>query len=81
MNNAEVLTKILGGVSKSLGIANKLLPVFHDTKPLFDNFKSIFTLFDNNSKINNASSDNTIIKEDVKKTITNSKSDSPQFFI
>ena len=80
MNNAEVFTKILGGVSKSLGIANKLLPVFHDTKPLFDNVKSIFSLFDSGHKTNNTASEGKINK-DVKKTITNTKSDSPQFFI
>jgi len=90
MNNTELLTKLLSGLSKTLSIANKVIPIYQDTKPLFKNMKNIYSLFKGNESntSNNtitAKSDNTLSlpkpKIIKKENLPKSSDNSPQFFM
>ncbi len=38
------LTKVLGGISKTLGVVNQIIPIYKETKPMIQNFKSAVSL-------------------------------------
>lgn len=38
------LTKIIGGLSKTLQIANQVIPLYQKTKPIINNAKSLFSI-------------------------------------
>ena len=48
------LTKIIGGISKTLQVANQVIPLYQKAKPIISNARSIFGVFKeftkNNSK-------------------------------
>ena len=81
MNNSELLTKILAGLSKTLNVANRVIPIYQDTIPLIKNAKNIYSLF--KDKSNNLASDNKNIKkiEHPKKDTIKVNDNNPQFFI
>ena len=38
------LTKIIGGIAKTLQIANQVIPLYQKTKPMIQNAKSLFSV-------------------------------------
>jgi len=38
------LTKVLGGINKTLNVANQLIPLYMQAKPIIQNAKSAFTV-------------------------------------
>ena len=71
--NGLSITKILGGISKSLTIAEQIIPIYQKLSPGINNLRNIFS----NLKINNNYNYNNQIK-----TITNNSNshNNPTFF-
>ena len=59
MYNGLNLTKIIGGISKTLNVANQVLPLYQQLKPIISNAKDITKIInilngpDSKSKTNN----------------------------
>jgi hypothetical protein len=70
-NSGLSLTKILGGISKSLTIAEQIIPIYQKISPSISNLRSIVSNF----KINN----NNNVKQ-IKTITNNSNSHNPTFF-
>ena len=68
------LTKILGGISKSLTIAEQIIPIYQKISPSISNLRNIVSNFKINNNINN----NTVKK--IKTITNNSNSHNPTFF-
>ncbi len=71
-NSGLSLTKILGGISKSLTIAEQIIPIYQKISPSISNLRSIVSNF----KINN---NNNNVKQ-IKTITNNSNSHNPTFF-
>ncbi len=72
------LSKIIGGVSKTLQIANQVIPLYQKTKPIIKNAKSTLNILKEFKNTPNKS--NTPIKKEEPVTLNNS-SNSPTFFL
>lgn len=80
------LTKIIGGISKTLQVANQIIPLYYKTKPLITNARNVFSLLKNASP-----KKETLEKKDKPKENTNLSSkktkekkvstSSPTFFL
>ena len=79
MNNSELLTKILSGISKTLNIANRVIPIYQDTKPLLKNAKNIYDLFKDHTNNLITTKDTNIISKE-KEPINKVQNNGPQFF-
>ena len=44
LTNGLSLTKIIGGISKTLQIANQMIPLYQKAKPMITNARSIFNV-------------------------------------
>ena len=72
--NGLSLTKILGGISKSLTIAEQIIPIYQKISPSISNLRNIVSNF----KINNNIKNNTV--KQIKTITNNSNSHNPTFF-
>ena len=68
------LTKILGGISKSLTIAEQIIPIYQKISPSISNLRNIVSNF----KLNNNINSNNI--KQIKTITNNSNSHNPTFF-
>lgn len=57
------LTKIIGGISKTLQIANQVIPLYQKTKPIINNARSIFSVLKEIKAPSNTKT--TTIKENI----------------
>ena len=71
-NSGLSLTKILGGISKSLTIAEQIIPIYQKISPSISNLRSIVSNFKNNNNNNNV--------KQIKTITNNSNSHNPTFF-
>ncbi len=63
------LTKVIGGVSKTLSVANQLIPLYVQAKPIINNAKSAFSVAKEIlSTPNSNSSNNSKVTNKVKQT-------------
>ena len=67
------LTRILGGISKSLTIVEQIIPIYQKISPAINNLRNIASSFKLNNNVNSHNNVKQI------KTITNN-SNSPTFF-
>ena len=67
------LTKILGGISKSLTIAEQIIPIYQKISPSISNLRNIISNF----KVSNNNDSN--LKQ-IKTITNNSNSHNPTFF-
>ncbi len=79
------LTKVLGGLSKTLNIANQVIPLYREAKPMIQNAKTILSVLKDVNKGSPAPK-KTIEKPETKKdSITESikpkATNSPSFFL
>ena len=44
MNSGLSLTKVLGGISKTLSIANQVIPLYREAKPMISNAKTVLSV-------------------------------------
>ncbi len=58
------LTKIIGGLSKTLQIANQVIPLYQKAKPMISNARSLFSIVKEMGK-NTKETIKTPIKEDT----------------
>lgn len=85
-SNGLNLTKIIGGISRSLNIANQIIPLYEQTKPMIQNARKAFSFLKdiNLPKSTNPNNENPsqILSSTNKKTITQSNSsiNNPRFF-
>ena len=70
--NGLSITKILGGISKSLSIAEQIIPIYQKISPSISNLRNIVSNFKINKNTNN-------IKQ-IKTITNNSNSHNPTFF-
>lgn len=82
------LTKIIGGLSKTLQIANQVIPLYQKAKPIITNARSIFSTIKDITKNNssNPKSNDSVKVIDAKDIKINnlkkeSLSNSPTFFL
>ena len=78
------LTKVLGGISKTLGIANQVIPLYREAKPMIKNARTILSVLkDMNKPVNNKPSKTKQIRETKKDTssISVKTVNSPSFFL
>ncbi len=78
------LTRVLGGISKTLGIANQVIPLYREAKPMIRNARTILAVLKDMNKPSTKT--NTVKNTPVKKETTfNSKPikvvNSPSFFL
>ncbi len=81
------LTKIIGGISKTLQVANQIIPLYYKTKPLIKNARNVFSILkttsskkeENQKKIETNKTDTTSLKTTEKKKAT--PTSSPTFFL
>ncbi len=71
-NSGLSLTKILGGISKSLTIAEQIIPIYQKISPSISNLRSIVSNFKTNNNNNNV--------KQIKTITNNSNSHNPTFF-
>lgn len=82
------VSKVLGGLSKTLGTINQIIPIYKEAKPMIQNAKTAFSLFKEfsnstaNKIINNADKNVKPIKEKISNiSNTNLKTiNNPTFF-
>ncbi len=70
------LTKIIGGISKTLQIANQVIPLYQKAKPMIHNARSLFSVVKEMKKTTNTP--NTINNSQKLNTPNNSASKSQQ---
>ena len=80
------LTKVLGGISKTLGIANQVIPLYREAKPMIKNAKTIMSVLrDLNKPINNKPSKKDKVELQKKETFSSNTKfnniNSPSFFL
>lgn len=79
------LTKIIGGISKTLQIANQIIPLYQKTKPLISNARSAFHILKEVSTSKNKDlPQKASLKQNKNQTIENIKKEStnsPTFFL
>lgn len=80
------LTKIIGGISKTLQIANQVIPLYQKAKPMISNARSLFSIVKEIGSSSNKTTSNTSIP--TNKTISTKKeiqkketTTSPTFFL
>lgn len=79
------LTKVIGGINKTLQVMNQVIPLYQKAKPLITNARSIFSVIKDISKnkatqdisIKNNQPSSTKIMDQKKESITTS----PTFFL
>ncbi len=86
LNNGLTLTKVIGGLSKTLGIAKEIIPLYKEAKPMLKNARTIMSVLkdmNTNSKPpkNNFSSNNLAKTKKTSLTSPNYKVNSPRFFL
>lgn len=65
------LTKVLGGISKTLGIANQVIPLYREAKPMIHNAKTILSVLKDmgsnnaNTKTTTKSNNKTTIEKET----------------
>ncbi len=81
------LTKIIGGLSKTLQIANQVIPLYQKAKPMISNARSLFSIVKEMGK-NTKETIKTPIKEDTatknlpkQENTKKETSTSPTFFL
>ncbi len=78
------LTKVLGGLSKTLGIANQVIPLYREAKPMIKNARTILAVLkDMNKPVNKTivNKQNKEIKKETISTISVNRANSPSFFL
>ena len=69
--NSLNITKIIGGLSKSLNIVNQVIPIYKEMKPIITNAGSILSVFKEMTKEDKSLQNNTVLKEDKISLINN----------
>ena len=69
------LTRILGGISKSLTIVEQIIPIYQKISPAINNLRNIASSF----KLNNNVNSHNNVKQ-IKTITNNSNSHNPTFF-
>lgn len=81
------LTKVLGGISKTLSVANQVIPLYQQAKPMIKNAKTVLSVLKDMNKSPNNSSNKIIANQNVKPNNTNTnnvrllKTNNPVFFL
>ncbi len=82
------LTKIIGGIAKTLQIANQVIPLYQKTKPMIQNAKSLFSVVKEMKKTTptstNTSQKNIPTNKNIEMKTPNLKKESnvsPTFFL
>ena len=83
------LTKVIGGVSKTLSVANQLIPLYVKAKPLINNAKSTFNVAKeilNTTSTNNHALPSKVNKTKEKRSVNNitpptKNTNNPVFFL
>lgn len=80
------LSKIIGGINKTLQIANQMIPLYQRAKPMITNARSIFNVIKGMSKSNSKTieaEDAVIVDKKDTKVATTKKEEttSPTFFL
>lgn len=87
VSNGLTLTKVIGGISKTLSIANQVIPLYREAKPMINNAKTILSVLKgvNTSKTSNssgnASTNITQQKKDTPKVERKVNTNNPVFFL
>lgn len=89
VSSGLTLTKVLGGISKTLNIANQVIPLYQQAKPMIHNAKTILSVLkDVNKPSNNSNEKNKktthISNVSNSESIQNTpiiKNNSPVFFL
>lgn len=90
INSGLSLTKVLGGISKTLAIANQVIPLYKEAKPMINNARNIFSVLKDinkgvsNKSSTNKTSNNSSNNETKKDTILETrkvKQNNPSFFL
>ncbi len=86
INSGLSLSKVIGGISKTLSIANQVIPLYKEAKPMINNARTILSVLkgfnsptnNNNNKVIN-STNNSLKTTNIKpiRTINNK----PTFFL
>lgn len=58
VSSGLTLTKVLGGISKTLNIANQVIPLYQQAKPMIHNAKTILSVLKDVNKPANTTSTN-----------------------
>lgn len=83
VQNGLTLTRVLGGISRTLSIANQIIPIYEQAKPMIGNARKMMNVLREFTASNNETPKpkQTIDVTPEKKNTTNSiLSNSPQFF-
>lgn len=80
------LSKVIGGISKTLGLVNQAIPIYKEVKPIFQNTHKImgivreFTSSANDDKQVSKNANKETINSTIKKTSKNENYSYPVFF-
>ena len=72
------MTKVIGGLTKTLNIANQAIPLYKEAKPMINNARNIYSVLKSFANNKNNSFNNNI---NNKKITYEKKSNNPTFFI
>jgi len=86
VNSGLTLTKVIGGISKTLSIANQVIPLYREAKPMINNAKTILSVLKGfntsnaktNSVVNNSKEET---KKDTSVAPRRVTSNTPVFFL
>ena len=86
INRGLSLTKVIGGMSKTLNVVNQLIPLYKEAKPMITNAQSAFKVAKEFMKVDNKENTGkvkqTLQKIDTKKTSSSlTASNRPVFFV
>ncbi len=89
VSSGLTLTKVIGGISKTLNIANQVIPLYREAKPIIQNARTILGVLkgmgnNSNDRSNNIKTSNSNIKKDSLKESNFPKPvsiNNPQFFL
>jgi len=72
------MTKVIGGLTKTLNIANQAIPLYKEAKPMINNARNIYSVLKSFANNKNNSFNNNV---NNKKITYEKKSNNPTFFI
>ncbi len=85
VSSGLTLTKVIGGLSKTLNIANQVIPLYREAKPMLQNAKTILSVLKDVNKGSTTPKKNTVNQVTKKDSITESLprkiTNSPSFFL
>lgn len=86
INNGLTITKVLGGLSKTLSIANQVIPLYKEAKPMLNNARNILSVLKDLNKGNqntpkSTTQYNNIKEKDTYKEPKRINNSNPSFFL